>query len=89
MAILAILKNAGSVVLAAAKSNPIAAAGIAVGTGATIGGAVYWNRRRKNAKVLKAADGSDAPAVVEAEAAPATAEPVAAPAAADKDQAQA
>lgn len=89
MAILAILKNAGTVVLAAAKSNPIAAAGIAVGTGATIGGAVYWNRRRKTAQALKAVDSVDIPAVVEAALAQTAADLATAPAVDEKDQAKA
>jgi hypothetical protein len=61
MAFLETVKAAAQVVIEAVKANPLAATGIVVGTGATIGGGVYLRRRYKARKALQI----DVPAVVE------------------------
>lgn len=68
MSIVETLKNAGKIVIEAAKANPVAAAAVVVGTGAVIGGGVWWNKRSKAKKVeaaTPAVAGSVAEAVVE------------------------
>ncbi|QTH80302.1 hypothetical protein PA10_00102 [Pseudomonas phage pPa_SNUABM_DT01] len=86
MAFLETLKQLGQVVVEGVKNHPIAAAGIGVGTVATIGGVSYY-RHRKGKKLAEAAMttlGYDKnnpaqplaePAVAAAEAAPAPTEP--------------
>ncbi|MCY1288185.1 hypothetical protein D9M68_20440 [compost metagenome] len=63
MAFLETLKTAAQVVIEAAKNNPLAAGGIVVGTGATIGGSIYLRRRYKAKKALAVAAPVEAAAV--------------------------